>query len=150
MWNTIKSWFKKEKQPMAVVDREEPVYQLPTKQRTGKSSQAKSYPRTAAVPAQTYAPPTQHVGTSFQDTALTYLVLDSMLDSTPSRQVESVTLPDVSVPESVQSYSSSGSSSSSYSSYDDSSSSRFSSDSSSSYSSYDSGSSDNSSSYSSD
>lgn len=149
MWNTIKGWFKKEK-PMAVVDREEPVYQVPPKQRTGKSSQTKSYPRTSAVPTQTYVPPTQHVDTSFQDTALTYLVLDSLLDSTPSRQVESVTVPTVSAPEPVQSYSSSESSSSPYSSYDDSSSSRYSSDSSSSYSSYDSGSSDSSSSYSSD
>lgn len=143
MWNKIKSWFKKEK-PMGVVDRVEPVYQFPQRQRTGKSSQAKSYPRTAPV-----STPTQHVDTSFQDIALTYLLLDSLSDKTSAvvteRHVESV-----SAPEPVQSYSSSESSSSSYSSSDDSSSSRYSSDSSSSYSSYDSGSSDSSSSYSSD
>lgn len=148
MWNKIKSWFKKEK-PMDVVDRVEPVYQFPQKQRTGKSSQAKSYPRTAPVSTSTYVAPTQHVDTSFQDIALTYLLLDSLSDKTPAvvteRHVESA-----SAPEPVQSYSSSESSSSSYSSSDDSSSSRYSSDSSSSYSSYDSGSSDSSSSYSSD
>lgn len=148
MWNKIKSWFKKEK-PMDVVDRVEPVYQFPPKQRTGKSSQAKSYPRTAPVSTPTYVAPTQHVDTSFQDVALTYLLLDSLSDKTPNhvveRQVESV-----SIPEPTQSYSSSESSSNSYSGYDDSSSSRYSSDSSSSYSSYDSGSSDSSSSYSSD
>lgn len=134
MWNTIKSWFKKEK-PMAVVDREEPVVKLPPKQRTGKSSQSKTYPRTAPIATQTYVPTTQHVDTSFQDMALTYLVLDSLVDSNPSVS---------------QHTERSESSSSSYSSYDDSSSSRYSSDSSSSYSSYDSGSSDSSSSYSSD
>jgi hypothetical protein len=148
MWNKIKSWFKKEKQ-MDVVDRVEPVYQLPQKQRTGKSIQAKFYPRTAPVTTPTYVPPTQHVDTSFQDMALTYLVLDSLIDSTPSVSQHVERSEPASVPEPVQSYSNE-SSSSSYSSYDDSSSSRYGSDSSSSSSSYDSGSSDSSSSYSSD
>ena len=148
MWNTIKSWFKKEK-PMDVVDRVEPVYQLPQNQRTGKSSQAKSYPRTASVTTQTYVPATQHVGTSFQDMALTYLVLDSLIDSTPTAGQHVERTETVGVPEPVQSYSNE-SSSSSYSSSDDSSSSRYTSDSSSSYSSYDSGSSDSGSSYSAD
>jgi len=146
MWNTIKSWFKKVK-PMAVVDREEPVIKLPQKQRVGKSGQTKSYPHTAPVTTQTYGP-TRHVDTSFQDLALTYLVLDSLADSTPVSQ-HTGRSEAVNIPEPTQSYSNE-SSSSSYSSYDDSSSSRYSSDSSSSYSSYDSGSSDSSSSYSSD
>lgn len=148
MWNRIKTWFKKDK-PMEVVDRVEPTYQLPPKQRVGKSDRTKAYPRTAPVPTQTYVPPTQHVDTSFQDIALTYLLVDSLVDSTPSQSVERISEL-VTAPEPVQSYSGSGSSSSSYFSYDDSSSSRYSSDSSSSYSSYDSGSSDSSSSYSSD
>lgn len=147
MWNKFKAWFKKEKQT-DVVDRAEPNYQLPPKQRVGKSDRTKSYPRTATIPTQTYVPPTQHVDTGFQDMALTYLLLDSLADSTPSQPVECISEP-VTAPEPVQSYSGNGSSSSSYSSYDDSSSSRYSSDSSS-YSSYDSGSSDSSSSYSSD
>lgn len=148
MWNKIKAWFKKEKQT-AVVDREEPTIKLPPKQRVGKSDRTKSYPRTATIPTQTYVSPTQHTDTSFQDMALTYLLLDSLVDNTSSQPVEHISEP-VIAPEPVQSYSGSGSSSSSYSSYDDSSSSRYSSDSSSSYSSYDSGSSDSSSSYSSD
>lgn len=147
MWDKIKSWFKKEK-PMDVVDRVEPVYQIPPKQRTGKSSQAKSYPRTTPVSTPNYVAPTQHADTTFQDVALSYLVSDSLSDKTPSAPVERH-VESASIPEPVQSYSNE-SSSSSYSSYDDSPSSRYSSDSSSSYSSYDSGSSDSSSSYSSD
>lgn len=148
MWNKIKALFKKEKQTN-VVDRVEPTYQLPPKQRVRKIDRTKASPRTAPVPTQPYVPPTQYADTSFQDMALTYLLLDSLGDNTPSQPVERISEP-VAAPEPVQSYSGSESSSSSYSSYDDSSSSRYSSDSSSSYSSYDSGSSDNSSSYSSD
>ena|ERR1700712_2775081 len=139
MWTKIKSWFKKEK-VTDVADRVEPVLKLKQPVRVGKSSQVSTKP--------SYTAP-QQVDTSFQDLALTYLVLDCFSDSATSAvDSKPVTF---SVPEPTHSYTSE-SSTSSYSSYDESnsryssSSSDYGSSSSSDYSS----SSDSSSSYSSD
>lgn len=72
MWSKIKGWFKKDKQ-MSVVDRAEPLCKSPAKQKVGKSSQVSSGVYTSA-PSPT--------SSTIQDSALTYLVLDSL--STPS------------------------------------------------------------------